>query len=136
MRVLLLRPFYNIQTNFLYFFAHDSRLLSNSLYLLLFFKNSIYLYYLEICSVARFLIFDSSKSAPRQMLIVGEGMVCSDLIKKQKLVNSRFRSEYSYRISSYSCRGNYSFLGAWVRQLFKGGNYSKEETIGFFLFCQ
>ena len=28
----------------------------------------------------------------------------------------------------------YSFLGIGVRQLFKGGNYSKEETIDFFLF--
>ena len=36
---------------------------------------------------------------------------------------------HTYRISSYSCRGNYSFLESQVRQLFKGGNYSKEETI-------
>ena len=35
----------------------------------------------------------------------------------------------TYRISSYSCRGNYSSLEVGVRQLFKGGNYSKEETI-------
>ena len=28
-----------------------------------------------------------------------------------------------------SFRGNYSFLEVGVRQLFKGGNYSKEETI-------
>ena len=41
---------------------------------------------------------------------------------------------FIYRISSYSCRGNYSFLGVGVRQLFKGGNYSKEETIDFYFF--
>ena len=40
----------------------------------------------------------------------------------------------NYRISSYSCRGNYSFLEVGVRQLFKGGNYSKEETIDLFSF--
>ena len=34
-----------------------------------------------------------------------------------------------YRISANSFRGNYSFLEVGVRQLFKGGNYSKEETI-------
>ena len=34
-----------------------------------------------------------------------------------------------YRISANSCRDNYSFLEALVRQLFKGDNYSKEETI-------
>ena len=28
-----------------------------------------------------------------------------------------------YRISSYNCRGNYSFLEVGVRQVFKGGNY-------------
>ena len=39
-----------------------------------------------------------------------------------------------YRISSYSCRGNYSFLELVVRQLFKGGNYSREEIIVFLLF--
>ena len=39
-----------------------------------------------------------------------------------------------YRISANSCRDNYSFFEAWVRQLFKGDNYSKEETINFFLF--
>ena len=38
-----------------------------------------------------------------------------------------------YRISSYSCRGNYSFLEVGVRQQFKGGNYSKEETIVFLI---
>ena len=40
----------------------------------------------------------------------------------------------TYRISSYSCRGNYSFLEDGVRQLFKGGNHSSEETIVFLLF--
>ena len=34
-----------------------------------------------------------------------------------------------YRISANSFRGNYSFLEAGVRKVFKGGNYSKEETI-------
>ena len=38
-------------------------------------------------------------------------------------------SESLYRISANSFRGNYSFLKVGVRQLFKGGNYSKEETI-------
>ena len=37
--------------------------------------------------------------------------------------------EFKYRISSYSCRGNYSFLKVRVRKVFKGGNYSREETI-------
>jgi hypothetical protein len=39
-----------------------------------------------------------------------------------------------YRISANSFRGNYSFLKVGVRQLFKGGNYSREETIDFLLF--
>ena len=34
-----------------------------------------------------------------------------------------------YRISANSFRGNYSFLEVGVRKLFKGGNYSREETI-------
>ena len=34
-----------------------------------------------------------------------------------------------YRISANSFRGNYSFLKPEVRPLFKGGNYSREETI-------
>ena len=42
---------------------------------------------------------------------------------------------FIYRISSYNCRGNYSFLEVGVRQLFKGGNYSKEETINVSIFC-
>ena len=40
----------------------------------------------------------------------------------------------TYRISANSFRGNYSFLDLWMRLLFKGGNYSKEETINFLLF--
>ena len=39
-----------------------------------------------------------------------------------------------YRISANSFRGNYSFLKVEVRKLFKGGNYSKEETINLLLF--
>ena len=35
-----------------------------------------------------------------------------------------------YRISSYSFRGNYSFSEVGVRQVFKGGKYSREETLG------
>ena len=35
----------------------------------------------------------------------------------------------AYHISANSCRDNYSFLEALVRQLFKGDNYSKEGTI-------
>ena len=41
---------------------------------------------------------------------------------------------HKYRISANSFRGNYSFLEVEVRQLFKGGNYSREETIVFLLF--
>ena len=37
--------------------------------------------------------------------------------------------ETTYRISANSFRGNYSFLEVGVRQVFKGGNYSREETI-------
>ena len=36
-----------------------------------------------------------------------------------------------YRISANSFRGNYSFLEVGVRKLFKGGKYSREETILF-----
>ena len=39
-----------------------------------------------------------------------------------------------YRISANSCRDNYSFFESWVRQLFKGDNYSKEESINFLVF--
>ena len=45
-----------------------------------------------------------------------------------------FLSHYRYRISANSFRGNYSFLKVEVRKLFKGGNYSREETIVFFHF--
>ena len=40
---------------------------------------------------------------------------------------------YTYRISSYNCRGNYSFLELVVRQEFKGGDYTREETIVFLI---
>ena len=40
----------------------------------------------------------------------------------------------TYRISANSCRDNYSFLRLEVRQLFKGDNYSREETIVFLIF--
>ena len=36
-----------------------------------------------------------------------------------------------YRITANSCRDNYSFFRLKVRQLFKGDNYSREETIVF-----
>ena len=36
-----------------------------------------------------------------------------------------------YHISANSFRGNYSFLELGVRKLFKGGKYSREETIVF-----
>ena len=36
-----------------------------------------------------------------------------------------------YRISANSYRGNYSFLKVGVRKVFKGGNYSRAETILF-----
>jgi hypothetical protein len=39
-----------------------------------------------------------------------------------------------YRISANSFRGNYSFLELGLRKLFKGGKYSREETIVFLLF--
>ena len=39
----------------------------------------------------------------------------------------------TYRISANNCRDNYSFFEALVRQLFKGDNYSKEETINSLL---
>ena len=41
---------------------------------------------------------------------------------------------YIYRISANSFRENYSFLELGVRKLFKGGKYSREETIVFLLF--
>ena len=39
----------------------------------------------------------------------------------------------SYRISANSFRGNYSFLEVGVRQVFKGGNYLREETILYWI---
>ena len=41
---------------------------------------------------------------------------------------------FLYRISANSFRGNYSFLKVLVRKVFKGGKYSREETIVFFHF--
>ena len=46
------------------------------------------------------------------------------------------KSTPEYRISANSFRGKYSFLKVGVRQLFKGGNYSREETINLLLFCK
>ena len=40
----------------------------------------------------------------------------------------------TYRISANSFRGNYSFLEVRLRPLFKGGNYSREESILLFYF--
>ena len=40
-------------------------------------------------------------------------------------------TKIGYRISANSFRGNYSFLEVGVRKLFKGGKYSREETILF-----
>ena len=40
----------------------------------------------------------------------------------------------TYRISANSFRGSYSFLKAEVRKVFKGGKYSREETIFFAIF--
>ena len=39
--------------------------------------------------------------------------------------------KYNYRISSYSCHSNYSFLEAGVRQVITGGKNLREETIIF-----
>ena len=44
------------------------------------------------------------------------------------------QDESEYRISANSFRGNYFFLEVEVRQLFKGENYSREETINFLHF--
>ena len=48
--------------------------------------------------------------------------------------NKRNERNDDYRISSYNYRGKYSFLEVGVWQLFKGGNYSKEETIDLSIF--
>ena len=42
----------------------------------------------------------------------------------------------TYCISANSFRGNYSFLDLEVRKLFKGGKYSREETIVFSYFLK
>ena len=48
-----------------------------------------------------------------------------NLKKKKNLFKYMKKLEMKYRISSYSCRGNYLFWNlGW-------GNYSKEETIDF-----
>ena len=46
----------------------------------------------------------------------------------------RMKNDSRYRISANSFGGNYSFLEVEVRKLFKGGNFSREETIVFFHF--
>ena len=59
-----------------------------------------------------------------------------NLILSNVLIRVESNFDDKYRISSYNCRGNYSFLEVEVRQLFKGGNYSREETIEFLgVFC-
>ena len=54
--------------------------------------------------------------------------------EQQTIFLAKHKQLHTYRISSYNCRGNYSFLKVGVRQLFKGGNYSREETIVLLLF--
>ena len=53
---------------------------------------------------------------------------------KKKLEESKTgkwkeKKSFVYRISANSCRDNYYFFRLKVRQLFKGDNYSREETI-------
>ena len=63
-------------------------------------------------------------------------------LKVRKSQKEIFMSSYlpkckrKYHISANSFRGNYSFLKARVRKVFKGGNYSREETIVFLLLCK
>ena len=65
------------------------------------------------------------------------GLIHIKLAKRGRFMLSENRKfVLIYRISSYSCRGNYSFLEVEVRQVFKGGNYSREETIVFLLFVK
>ena len=60
-----------------------------------------------------------------------------DILAIIALTSSIAMAKSKYRISSYSFRGNYSFLNLdiqksqylKVRKLFKGGNYSRAETI-------
>ena len=75
--------------------------------------------------------------------IIGKiGLTCSNFGSEWVIVYDYHRlfvrvySKTGYRISANSCRDNYSFLESWVRQLFKGDNYSKEETIVFFLILE
>ena len=72
------------------------------------------------------LHFYSNESA----FYILEGSLC---IANSALYFLAYRQVLSYRISANSFRGNYSFWEVGVRQLFKGGNYSKEETINFLL---
>jgi hypothetical protein len=55
-------------------------------------------------------------------------------IKGHNLRHILMHISKKYRISANGFRGNYSFLEVGVRQVFKGGNYSREETIVFLLF--
>ena len=48
--------------------------------------------------------------------------------------SAHLQGKDTYRSSANSCRDNYSFFMLQVRQLFKGDNYSKEETIVFLIF--
>ena len=43
--------------------------------------------------------------------------------------NGKAKVKLFCRITYHSCRDNYSFFGLLVRQLFKGDNYLREETI-------
>ena len=45
------------------------------------------------------------------------------------IVNYLYLSSHRYRISANSCRDYYSCFGFEMQQVFKGGNYSREETI-------
>ena len=56
------------------------------------------------------------------------------LATPRKICERLLLKVFKYRISANSFRGNYSFLKVEVRLLFKGGNYSREETIVFLLF--
>ena len=64
----------------------------------------------------------------------------SNFKRYHKFGNSRIivsRAKFpTYRISANSFRGNYSFLKLGVRKVFKGGNYSREETINLLPFCK
>ena len=64
---------------------------------------------------------------PQNQCYLGNACTWFNLVSNIKVWP--YFQKIKYRISSYSCRRNYSFLEVMVRQLFKGGNYSKEETI-------